>query len=145
MRSVRRRSKRASRSHPNSYWKPFVQTHATEVASSSRSRKTCFIYGAAAPFYIPNPNALVNFYETIANVPGIDYLPLSHATIAPAVVNPDLVKELSKILLPKSALRNRFSSHPDKKFLAPLIGIETGSPRLSALTMSGKSLPFRHP
>ena len=101
-----------------------------------------FIYGAAAPFYIPNPNALVNFYETIANVPGIDYLPLSHATIAPAVVNPDLVKELSKILLPKSALRNRFSSHPDKKFLAPLIGIETGSPRLSALTMSGKSLPF---
>jgi radical SAM superfamily enzyme YgiQ (UPF0313 family) len=101
-----------------------------------------FIYGAAAPFYIPNPNALVNFYETIANVPGIDYLPLSHATIAPAVVNPDLVKELSKILLPKSALRNRFSNHPDKRFLAPLIGIETGSPRLSALTMSGKSLPF---
>ncbi len=101
-----------------------------------------FIYGAAAPFYIPNPNALVNFYETIANAPGIDYLPLSHATIAPAVVNPDLVKELSKILLPKSALRNRFSNHPDKRFLAPLIGIETGSPRLSALTMSGKSLPF---
>ena len=101
-----------------------------------------FIYGAAAPFYIPNPNALVNFYETIANVPGVDYLPLSHATIAPAVVNPDLVKELSKILLPKSALRNRFSSHADKKFLAPLIGIETGSSRLGALTMSGKSLPF---
>ncbi len=101
-----------------------------------------FIYGASAPFYIPNPNQLLNFYGTIAEEPGVDYLPLSHATIAPAVVNPDLIRDLSRILLDKSALRNRNSSHPDKKFLAPLIGIETGSPRLAALTMSGKSLPF---
>ncbi len=101
-----------------------------------------FIYGAAAPFYIPNAGQLINFYETIANEPGVDYLPLSHATIAPAAVNPKLIKELSKILLPKSALQNRFSSDPDNRFLAPLIGIETGSARLGALTMSGKSLPF---
>lgn len=101
-----------------------------------------FIYGAAAPFYIPNPNAIINFYDAIAREPGVEYLPLSHATIAPAVVNPDLVKEMSKILLDKSALRNRNSTHPDKKFLAPLIGIETGSARLGGLTMSGKSLPF---
>ncbi|MDA1315939.1 MAG: radical SAM protein [Acidobacteria bacterium] len=101
-----------------------------------------FIYGAAAPFYIPNPNAIMNFYDMIAREPGVEYLPLSHATIAPAVVNPDLVREMSKILLDKSALRNRNSTHPDKKFLAPLIGIETGSSRLAALTMSGKSLPF---
>ncbi len=101
-----------------------------------------FMYGAAAPFYIPNADKILSLYESIANVPGVDYLPLSHATIAPAVVNPHLVKEMSKILLPKSALRNRFSTHSDKRFLAPLIGIETGSPRLAALTMSGKSLPF---
>ena len=101
-----------------------------------------FIYGAAAPFYIPNSNAIINFYDSIAREPGVEYLPLSHATIAPAVVNPDLIKEMSKILLEKSALRNRNSTHPDKKFLAPLIGIETGSARLGALTMSGKSLPF---
>ncbi len=101
-----------------------------------------FIYGAAAPFYIPNPHAIINFYESIAREPGVEYLPLSHATIAPAVVNPDLIKEMSGILLDKSALRNRNSTHKDKKFLAPLIGIETGSARLGALTMSGKSLPF---
>ncbi len=101
-----------------------------------------FIYGASAPFYIPNSNQLLNFYGRIADTPGVEYLPLSHATIAPAVVNPGLVKDLSKILLDKSALRNRNSSHPDQKFLAPLIGIETGSARLAALTMSGKSLPF---
>ena len=101
-----------------------------------------FIYGACAPFYVPNPNQLLNFYGSIAEEPGVDYLPLSHATIAPAVVNPGLVRDLSKVLLAKSALQNRNSSHPDKRFLAPLIGIETGSPRLAALTMSGKALPF---
>ncbi len=101
-----------------------------------------FIYGAAAPFYIPNSNAILSFYDTIAREPGVEYLPLSHVTIAPAVVNPGLVRDMSKILLDKSALRNRHSTHPDKKFLAPLIGIETGSARLAALTMSGKSLPF---
>ena len=101
-----------------------------------------FIYGASAPFYIPNPNQLLNFYGSIAEEPGVDYLPLSHATIAPAVVNPDLVRDLSKVLLDKSALQSRNSTHRDKRFLAPLIGIETGSPCLAALTMSGKSLPF---
>jgi radical SAM superfamily enzyme YgiQ (UPF0313 family) len=101
-----------------------------------------FIYGAAAPFYVPNANEILKFYDMIAREPGVEYLPLSHATIAPAAVNPQLIKDLSKILLDKSALRNRHSTHPEGKFLAPLIGIETGSARLGALTMSGKSLPF---
>ena len=101
-----------------------------------------FIYGASAPFYIPNADALVNFYEKIANVPGVDYLHLSHATIAPALVNPELIRELSRILLSKTHLRNPASTHPEKTFLAPLIGIETGSPRLAALSMPGKALPF---
>ncbi|MEX2261938.1 MAG: radical SAM protein [Bryobacteraceae bacterium] len=101
-----------------------------------------FIYGASAPFYIPNADALVDFYERVANVPGVDYVPLSHATIAPALVNPHLIKELSRILLRKSVLKNPRSTHPDKTFLSPLIGIETGSPSLAALTMSGKALPF---
>jgi radical SAM superfamily enzyme YgiQ (UPF0313 family) len=101
-----------------------------------------FIYGATAPFYIPNADALLNFYEQIANVTGVDYLHLSHATIAPALVNPHLIRELSRILLRKTNLRNPASTHPEKTFIAPLIGIETGSPRLAALSMPGKALPF---
>jgi radical SAM superfamily enzyme YgiQ (UPF0313 family) len=101
-----------------------------------------FIYGAPPPFYIPKADALVNFYESVARVPGVDYVPLSHATIAPALVNPDLIKELTRVLLNKSVLRNPASTHPGGNFLSPLIGIETGSPRLAALTMSGKALPF---
>jgi len=85
---------------------------------------------------------MVDFYERVAGIPGVDYVPLSHATIAPALVNPRLIKELSSILLRKSVLKNPASTHPEKTFLAPLIGIETGSPRLAALTMPGKALPF---
>ena len=101
-----------------------------------------FIYGASAPLYIPNPNQPLNFYDSIAAERGVHYLPLSHDTIAPAVVIPGLIRDLSSILLDKSALQNRNSTHPDNWFRAPLIGFETGSPRLAALTMSGKSLPF---
>lgn len=101
-----------------------------------------FLYQASSPFYIPNADALVSFYESVAAAPGVDYVPLSHATIAPAVVNPHLIRELSRILLPKSVLRNPASSDPDKRFLSPLIGIETGSARLAALTMPGKALPY---
>jgi radical SAM superfamily enzyme YgiQ (UPF0313 family) len=101
-----------------------------------------FIYGASAPFYIPNADAMVNFYEKVAAVPGVEYLLLSHATVAPALVNRHLIKELSRILLGKTILRNPASTHPDKTFLSPLMGIETGSARLAALTMPGKALPF---
>jgi radical SAM superfamily enzyme YgiQ (UPF0313 family) len=101
-----------------------------------------FIYGASPPFYIPNADALVNFYERIASVPGVEYVLLSHATIAPALVNRHLIKELSRILLGKTILRNPASTHPSKTFLSPLMGIETGSQRLAALTMPGKALPF---
>jgi radical SAM superfamily enzyme YgiQ (UPF0313 family) len=101
-----------------------------------------FIYGAGSPFYIPNADAILDLYESAANIPGVDYLPLSHATVAPALVNPALVKELSRILLRKSVLRNPASTHPDKRFLSPLLGIETGSARLAALSMPGKALPF---
>ncbi|MBI3666292.1 MAG: B12-binding domain-containing radical SAM protein [Acidobacteria bacterium] len=101
-----------------------------------------FIYGARHPFYIPNADAIVNFYESVARIPGVEYLPLSHATIAPALVNPHLIKELSRILLGKSVLKNPASTHCDQQFLSPLIGIETGSARLAAETMAGKALPF---
>jgi radical SAM superfamily enzyme YgiQ (UPF0313 family) len=101
-----------------------------------------FIYGASAPFYVPNADTLVDFYERVAAVPGVEFVPLSHATIAPALVNRHLIKELSRVLLRKSVLRHPASTHEGKTYLSPLIGIETGSARLAALTMSGKALPF---
>ncbi len=106
------------------------------------SSEDIFIYGAGSPFYMPNADALVSFYERVTAVQGIDYVPLSHATLTPALVNPLLIRELSKILLPKNVLKNPASTHPDKTFLAPLIGIETGSVHLARRHMPGKALPF---
>jgi hypothetical protein len=68
---------------------------------------------------------------------------LSHSTIAPAVVDPLLIKQLSDLLLPKSPIHfPRLSNHPEKKALAPLIGLETGSVRMAKQIMPGKGVPF---
>ena len=102
-----------------------------------------FIYQAKMPFYIPNREAILDLYDSIARVPGVEYLALSHATLAPALVDPELVKELSKIILPKTPFVLHHKSNPNERFIAPLIGIETGSPRLADQIMRGKALPFK--
>ena len=68
---------------------------------------------------------------------------MSHCTIAPAVVDPILIKKLSEMLLPKSPIHFPYlSSHPEKKALAPLIGLETGSVRMAKKIMPSKGVPF---
>lgn len=98
---------------------------------------------AGLPFFVPNRDELIDLYRSIVEVPGVEHVTLSHATMAPALVDPDLIEELSDILLEKSPIRLKaVSSHPDGRALAPLIGIETGSVRIAKKIMAGKSLPF---
>ncbi len=87
--------------------------------------------------------ALLDLYGDIVNTPGVEQHVLSHSTIAPAVVDPILIKELSNLLLPKSPIHFPYlSSHPEKKALAPLIGLETGSVRMAKKVMASKGVPF---
>jgi len=98
---------------------------------------------AGLPFFVPNRSELLDLYRSIAEFPGVDQVTLSHSTIAPALVDPDLIKELSDLLLDKSPIRLKaVSTHPEHRALAPLIGIETGSPRIAKKIMAGKALPF---
>ncbi len=98
---------------------------------------------AGLPFFVPNRTELLDLYRSIADHPGVEQVTLSHATIAPALVDPDLIAELSAMLLDKSPIRLKaVSSHPEGRALAPLIGIETGSTRVARKIMAGKSLPF---
>jgi radical SAM superfamily enzyme YgiQ (UPF0313 family) len=98
---------------------------------------------AGLPFFVPNRTELLDLYRSIVDYPGVEQVTLSHSTIAPALVDPDLIKELSDILLDKSPIRLRaVSTHPEHRALAPLIGIETGSPRIAKKIMAGKALPF---
>jgi radical SAM superfamily enzyme YgiQ (UPF0313 family) len=98
---------------------------------------------AGLPFFVPNRTELIDLYRSIADHPGVEQVTLSHSTIAPALVDPELISELSEILLDKSPIRLRsVSTHPEGRALAPLIGIETGSPRIAKKIMAGKALPF---
>lgn len=99
--------------------------------------------GTATPFYFPNREALLDLYARVVSVPGVEQHVLSHATIAPAVIDPVLIERLSALLLEKSPLHlTRLSSHPKRKALIPLIGLETGSTRLAKRIMPSKAVPF---
>ncbi len=112
----------------------------------SLATEDMFIWGqvrTGVPFYFPNREALLDLYTEIARAPGLENHVLSHATIAPAVVDPLLIEKLTEVLLDKSPIHlPAFSTHPRKKILSPLIGLETGSVRMARSIMPGKAVPF---
>src|SRR5439155_19861178 len=84
-----------------------------------------------------------DLFSEVVNTKGVEHHLLSHCTIAPAVVDPVLVERLSDLLLEKSPIHfPHLSSHPRKKALVPLIGLETGSVRMAKRIMPSKGVPF---
>ncbi len=112
----------------------------------SLATEDMFIWGqvrTGVPFYFPNREALVDLFSAVASTPGLEEILLSHATIAPAAVDPLLIEKLTGLLLDKSPLHlPALSTHPKKKILSPLMGLETGSVRLARTMMPGKPVPF---
>jgi len=112
----------------------------------SLATEDMFIWGQVhtdTPFYFPNREALLDLYGSIVRTPGVEQHVLSHATIAPAVVDPVLIESLSDLLLDKSPIKLPvLSTHPEKRALVPLIGLETGSVRLAKQIMPSKGVPF---
>ncbi len=112
----------------------------------SLATEDMFIWGQVhtdTPFYFPNREALLDLYSSIVDTPGVEQHVLSHATIAPAVVDPVLISELSATLLDKSPIHlPLLSNHPKHKALVPLIGLETGSVRMAKQIMPSKGIPF---
>jgi len=112
----------------------------------SLATEDMFIWGqvrTSVPFYFPNREALIDLYSGIVNTPGVEQHLLSHATIAPSVVDPLLIEKLTEILLDKSPITlPTHSTHPRKKILSPLMGLETGSVRMARTIMPSKAAPF---
>lgn len=46
--------------------------------------------------------ALLDLYRSVVETPGVKHHILSHSTIAPAVVDPKLIEEMSAVLLPST-------------------------------------------
>ena len=112
----------------------------------SLATEDMFIWGQVhtkVPFYFPNREALVELYRDVVDTPGVQYHLLSHCTMAPSVVDPKLIEELSDVLLDKSPVKlPAVSNHPEGRILSPLIGMETGSVRMAKQIMPGKGVPF---
>ncbi len=92
------------------------------------------------PGFIPNTPEIVKLYKTIGSHPGVEYILLSHASLAPVLHDKKLLDELSPILLEKSYWNQAHGYK--KKFVTAEVGIETGSARLMNKHMKGKALPF---
>jgi radical SAM superfamily enzyme YgiQ (UPF0313 family) len=112
----------------------------------SLATEDMFIWGqvhTSTPFYFPNREALLDLFQEVVNTPGVEQHVLSHATIAPSVVDPVLIEKLSESLLDKSPIHLPYlSSHPNHKALVPLIGLETGSVAAGKRIMPSKAVPF---
>jgi radical SAM superfamily enzyme YgiQ (UPF0313 family) len=112
----------------------------------SLATEDMFIWGQVhtdTPFYYPNREALLDLFADVVNTPGVEHHLLSHATIAPALVDPILIEKLSELLLPKSPIKvPMLSTHPEGRALVPLIGLETGSVRIAKQIMPSKGVPF---
>ena len=113
----------------------------------SLATEDMFIWGqvhTGTPFFFPNREALLSLYSDIVNSPGVKEHVFSHCTMAPSVVDPELIRKLSEICLPKSPIRlPALSSHPEKRALVPLIGLETGSVPMAKKVMPSKGVPFK--
>lgn len=96
-----------------------------------------FLYGADKNF-IPNKEAVVKLVKNVAEYPGVRSIQASHMSLAPAVYNPQMVKELAEILIERS-----WYSFGGKAIITAETGIETGSTRLMKKYMAGKMLPFK--
>lgn len=112
----------------------------------SLATEDMFIWGQVhtdTPFYFPNREALLDLYSDIVNTQGVEQHVLSHSTIAPAVVDPILIEKLTETMIDKSPIHIPvLSSHPKKKALTPLIGMETGSVSMAKKIMPSKGVPF---
>ncbi|MFQ6128289.1 MAG: B12-binding domain-containing radical SAM protein [Thermoplasmata archaeon] len=100
-----------------------------------------FIY-QSGPRFVPNREAVVKLYKTIAEFPGVDYIHLSHASLSPAVYDPKMVEELTPILEEKTMYTPQLRKVYKRRFATVLFGIESGSIRIMEKYMRGKALPY---
>jgi radical SAM superfamily enzyme YgiQ (UPF0313 family) len=106
------------------------------------------LYGCRNPKFIPNEEAVVELYETIANIPGVNYIMPAHISLAAVAAAPNLIPRLTEIFetcvkkLPPTIRRKGFISFNKKRFFGAETGIESGSPRIIEKYMPGKALPF---
>ncbi|NVM55511.1 MAG: hypothetical protein HWN66_17520 [Candidatus Helarchaeota archaeon] len=106
------------------------------------------LYGCRDPKFIPNEEAVLDLYNAIARVEGVQYIAPAHISLAAVNAAPNLIPHLTEIFdecassLPKNVTRKGLVSFNKERFYGAEIGIESGSPRIIQKFMPGKVLPF---
>jgi radical SAM superfamily enzyme YgiQ (UPF0313 family) len=95
-----------------------------------------FLYGSKDKF-IPNRRAIVDLFESIAGYPGVKWIHLSHASLAPVTIDGRLLPELAPVLVAKSSRSLR-----GKRYATAEVGIESGSVGIMRKYMKGKAAPL---
>src|SRR5918911_5728537 len=99
---------------------------ATEVMLASEDM---FLYEQMANFETNVP-ALIELFKGIKAVPGVETIQTSHITMAPVVRDPSIIERLSPLVVPYSHVHHKDSTDSRRCVADPIIGLETGSPRL---------------
>ncbi|MBE0511807.1 B12-binding domain-containing radical SAM protein [Candidatus Bathyarchaeota archaeon] len=102
------------------------------------STEDIFLYGAENNGFIPDKEAVIKLLRKVASHPGVKGVQPSHMSLAPAVYDPTIVREISEILIEHNCYGYR-----GKPIVTAETGIETGSTRLIRKYMAGKPLPFK--
>ncbi len=97
-----------------------------------------FLYGAKDKAFVPDREAVLRLVRTVASHPGVKAIQPAHMSLAPVVHDPQMVKELSEVLIERN-----WYSHGGKRIVTSETGIETGSVRLMKRFMAGKMLPYK--
>jgi radical SAM superfamily enzyme YgiQ (UPF0313 family) len=116
-----------------------VSEGATEVMLTSEDM---FLY-EQLPNFTTNVPALEKLFKSVLSVKGLETIQLSHITIAPVVKDPSIIERLTPLCVPYSHLKHHESTDPNKCIVDPIIGLETGSPRLFDTYMKGKAYPYK--
>lgn len=95
------------------------------------------LYKAKNDGFVPNREAVLELFESVASYPGVRFIQPAHMSLAPVVLDRVLIRELSEILIEFSWTKDN-----GKPYVTAEIGIETGSARLIREYMAGKPLPF---
>jgi len=85
----------------------------------------------------PNAPEVIKLFKGLTSVPGVEAIQPAHISLAPAVVNPKLIEDLSEVLY--DYCRYHYMHKP---LVSAETGIETGSVRLMKKYLRGKSLPY---
>jgi radical SAM superfamily enzyme YgiQ (UPF0313 family) len=112
---------------------------ATEIMLATEDM---FLYEQKANFETNVP-ALETMLRSVKSVPGIETLQMSHITMAPVVKDPTIVERLTPLIVPFSHVQHKESTDANQCMTDPIIGLETGSPRLFEIFMKGKAYPYK--